>query len=175
LLVVVILGSVWLYLAFVASVPVGEYEPRERAAEGVFAVELTLTFDAELDAFALEPDASPVELNFQGRNLVAGKGPFRRGEPIRISPVAGIVEAHGEQSGRNSFVFRAIPKPSEADPFSVESTAPAQLAHAARIRIFRDDQLVGEQTLWSEPGQPVSGTVEITVVARETVAHDEHE
>lgn len=178
LLVVVILGSVWGYLAFVASVPVGEYDTRQREAEGVFSVELTLTFDAGVDRFALDPQESPVELDFDGKNLVEGKGPFLAGRPIRISPVEGIVEAHGEHAGRNSFFLRAIPKPPETDAFSVESSesnTSSQLVHAARLRIFRDDELVGDRTIWSEPGQPVSGTIEITVEPRENVAHDEHE
>jgi hypothetical protein len=165
-LVLLILGSVWGYLAFVSNVPLTTYDTASREAEGVFTVEVTLTFDAALDAFTVDPKASPLEVRLRGRNLIEGRDPFRGGVPIVISPVEGIVEGHGNQAGRNDFTIYAVPKPPEQDDFAVDAAAAPQLAHAVRVRILRDGQPVADQTIWSDPGQPVQGNITLTVEPR---------
>ncbi|MEQ8785296.1 MAG: hypothetical protein RIC55_03320 [Pirellulaceae bacterium] len=162
-LVIGILGLVQLYMLFVASVPLASYDTSMRAAEGVFAVELTLTFDAGSDGFTLENE-SPVVVDFRGRNLMEGRGPFLMGEVITVSPVEGIVQSRDGQGGVNSFAVDVTAKPPERDAFALDApTTSTQLAHAVRLRILRDGQPVAEETLWSEPGQPVQGVVTLTV------------
>jgi hypothetical protein len=174
-LVVVILGSVWLYLAFVASIPTAAYDNSPHEAEGVFAVKVTLTFEAGSDAFTVDANASPVEVLFRGRNLVPGKGPFDAGVPIVISPVEGILERRGDEGGVNRFSIRVIPKPPEQDDFALDASQPArQLEHAVRVSILRDGETIVEQTLWSEPGQPVQGEIELIVEPRDTGTYSDH-
>lgn len=162
-LVVGVLGVVKLYMQFVASVPFGVYDTAERPAEGVFAVELTLTFDAGSDGFLLD-ETSPVVVDFRGRNLMEGRGPFRAGQPIIVSPVEGVVQSRDGRGGKNSFAVRIVPQPSERDAFALDADGASRpISHAVRLRILRDGVPVAEQTLWSEPGQPVQGVLTLTV------------
>ena len=118
------------------------------AARGTFAVDITLTFDAEADSFfADEPTSLLVRL---GQTELLARADFvPAGTPLLIDPVPNIVQ------GRNEFYIQVIPR-SEAEARS----------HAVRVRVLRDGQTIADETLWAEPGDPVTGRIVIDVPAR---------
>ena len=67
-------------------------------------------------------------------------------ELLRADDVPGIV------AGRNAFFVHAIP----SEEFIARPCA-------ARIRILRDDIVLAENTLWSQPGGAVAGEVVVEV------------
>ena len=158
LLSLAIFGAVAGYLRFAREVqrrgaaPAGE---EEAAVEGKFALEVTLSFDAGADsAFSLDPTKSTaVRVQFRGRELLRISEPVAAGTPLRIEDVEGIV------AGLNEFYIEAQP----ANQFVLA-------AHAVRVRAFRDGHPIADQTLWSEPGLPVQGTLRVDVP--EHAAHD---
>jgi hypothetical protein len=128
----------------------------EVAAEDVFTLEITLTFDAGGEsAFSLEPaESTAVLVRFRDRELLRMEEPVPAGTPLRIEEIEGVVE------GSNEFYIEAHPA-SQAIP----------VAHAVRVRVFRNQAPVAEETLWSEPGLPVRGTVRFDV----RTGADDHE
>lgn len=115
-------------------------------AEGDFVVELLLTFDAGPDAFALEADNAPsVVLSLAGKELLRRSEVVNAGETI-VLEAAGIVE------GTNEFLL--VSSPVEDDPNAVR---------AARIRVLRNDDLVVEKWIASEPGLAAEGTVMLDI------------
>lgn len=180
------LGAVYRYVTFVdsfnAQAPSGY---REIQAEGRFHVDLTLTFDARGDIFSQET----VLLQLHGgRELLRSEDPVAAGTVLKIDPVEGIVvgpnefylkvsTAEEEPSSDSGFSLEA---PSfDEDPLDendVEQSDSSDKSRAVRIRIFRDDLLLAEQTFWSEPGQAVDGVFQLDVPAtggsEETHEHD---
>jgi hypothetical protein len=158
---VVILGGMALYMQRrpqTGSVVV------ERKAEGVYSLEITLSFDAGPDEFALSADDQPsVLVKFRDSELLKLTDRIPAGEPIVIERVEGIVAGPGA-AGRNEFYVAATPAESGAN-----------VSRALRVRVLRDGEPVADQSLWSEPGWPVQGTVELHVVADHAGApHDDH-
>lgn len=164
-IVLSILGSVALYAHFVESLP-----PLPRAgdvlepAKGKFDVEITLTFDAQADsAFVLEPTSVLVSLG--GKELINTSQTFRAGQPVVIQDVPNV------KTGENEFwveVHCGETSDELSDAFSLGNSnssrnATTPVARAVRVRVFRDGVPVAEQTLWSEPGQPVEGRMTVTV------------
>jgi hypothetical protein len=153
LLCLAIFGAVAGYLQFarevqvrIAALPADPQE--ELSAEGKFSLEATLSFDAGADsAFSLDPAKSTsVRVQFRGHELLLVDEPVAAGSSLRIEDVEGIVP------GVNEFFIEAQPA-SQGLP----------VAHAARIRVFRDGHPIAEETLWSEPGLPVQGIVRVDV------------
>ena len=56
------------------------------------------------------------------------------------------------QPGVNSFFVRCTPSASEGD-----------VARALRLRVLRDGDPIADSTLWSAPGAPCEGVVEVKV------------
>jgi len=136
------------------------YEPPP--ALGIYSLELTPNFSAEKDPFALDigdtaDGPALVELKFGKRVLLAERSAVKAGHALRVDSVEGI------RVGKNQFhVSVAVP----ADKLTG--------SHAVRIRILRDDVQVADQTLWSEPGHPVSGevTLDVAPLEEESAPHD---
>jgi hypothetical protein len=150
-----ILGTVWAYERFQASVKQPISAPAERLAADAYELDITLTFPAAADAFALN-DPSSLLLTFRGKTLLKESEPIEPGRPLQVKKVPDVVE------GRNEFYLEATP---------AESDEPRD--HAVRLRILRDNVVVAEQTLWSPPGEPVQGLMTLTLPA--TAQVDEHE
>jgi hypothetical protein len=114
------------------------------AASGTYSADITLTFDAQADEFALEP----VSLVFkrQQETLLKREELVPAGTPLVIENLPGIVE------GENEFYFECVPKEDGR-----------QIARAVRIRLFHDGVPVAEQTLWAEPGMVPHGAVVLKV------------
>jgi hypothetical protein len=145
-LALAIFGALAAYERFVDTLPERTHASEEAsAARGKFSVELTLSFDAAKDDFALENEPAVV-VRMAGRDLIRADEPLTSGTPLRADDVAGIVQ------GNNAFFFRAVP----AQDFMSRPCA-------ARLRIFRDDDVIGENTLWSPPGGVVEGEVLVGV------------
>jgi hypothetical protein len=145
LLAVLILGSVKAYTLFERSLPPPiDISTVQQSATGKFSVDVTLTFDAAADDFALEPLAVVIEL--QGHELFRSLEPVPAGRPIVVEEVPGVVE------GRNSFFLKVTP---------TESDFTSQ--RAVRVRVLRDGMPIAEETLWSEPGAVVEGIVNVDV------------
>ena len=148
-LTVVILGGMQLLMQL-QSVGSGDHAregPRLIQASGDFKVEVRLTFDAGPDEFSLDDVGAAPSVLVQ----LAGKVVYRetrvvRGDaPIVISPIEGLV------TGKNEFYVQASPKDA------------AQVYRAVGIRVFRDDTLLAEKTLLTEPGATVQGTIVLEV------------
>ena len=145
LLAVLILGSVKAYMLFERSLPPPMVVSTvQQSAAGKFSVDVTLTFDAAADEFALEPLSVVIEL--QGQELFRSREPVPADRPIVLEDVPRVVE------GRNSFFLKVTPADSD---FNSE--------RAVRVRVLRDGEPVSEQTLWSEPGGVVEGIVNVDV------------
>jgi hypothetical protein len=127
----------------------------EAAAAGVFSAEITLTFDAAPDEFALEPIA--LVFKQQDRVLLERTEKVAAGEPIVIDHLPGII------AGRNEFYFECIPSPADQP-----------LARAVRVRLLRDGAEVADATLWAPAGQTPRGRITLDVPAAQA-SKDPHE
>jgi hypothetical protein len=142
LTVITILGGLQLYMLYrpQRTAVVGE-QPEQRAL-GRFQVELTLTFDAGPDEFALDrSDAPTLLVRLRGQDVMRRTEPVEAVEQV-VADVAGLV------AGRNEFFVQATPR---------ETTA--ERARAVRVRVLRDGTPIADQTLWSEPGELVQGAL----------------
>ena len=152
----------YLYLAFVASIPYAQWRLPEREAAGVFAIEVTLTFDAGPDIYTF--DETSAEVRFEGRNLLQETETIRAGEPIVISPVAGIAATTADREGRNELLVSVSGEESPPDEFSAGANqANVQRARAIRVRVLRDGEPLADETYWSEPDGRITGTLEFVV------------
>ena len=159
------LGSVRAYISFVNSATGREHHQfQETAAEGRFHIDLTLTFDARGDVF--NPES--ILLSLHGDTpLLKIEEEVPAGTVLVVDPVEGIVV------GENEFYLKVATGEAESDgesAFSLpgdetpdESLSAGDRSRAVRVRIFQDDQLVAEKTLWSEPGQAVEGIIALHV------------
>ena len=159
------LGSVRAYVSFVNSATGREHHQfQETAAEGRFHLDLTLTFDARGDVF--NPES--ILLSLHGDTpLLKIEEEVPAGTVLVVDPVEGIVV------GENEFYLKVATGEAESggesvfslpgDETSDESLPAGDRSRAVRVRIFQDDQLVAEKTLWSEPGQAVEGTITLHV------------
>jgi len=168
-LVIVTLGIVQAYVSFRDSIPQKERTRSIAApASGKFGLEVTLTFDASVDAYTKQKAL----VISQGETIVfEADRSLTRGERIVIEDISGIV------AGANEFRVEAFPTmtkeaTSNDDGFGgFESQDDkrsgndqlVQPANALRLRIIRNDGVLGDSTLWSEPGEPISGIVTVQV------------
>ena len=152
-----ILGAVQAYMLFVDGLP--KYVPSvpvEIAASGHFRLELTLSQDAQPDAF--EATSLLVNLPQQdNRVLVHKEEVISALEPIVIDSITEFVEGDNEL-----FIQVGV---GDAG-FDLGGSKKLQLRRAAvRVQLFRDRLLLADQTLWAEPGEPIQGKLVIAVPA----------
>ena len=132
----------------------------ELIAPGIFRLELTLTFPAERDPFAFDLENEPTVLvTFRGKNLIRATKPVQAGTALQVHPLQHVVEGDGEQSGENEFYFEIL------------TGENSRVARGVRFRIFRDEQVVVDRTAWSNPGEPVRGTVNLLILAAPETEH----
>lgn len=158
---VIIVGGLWLYTAYrdagVAGAEV--VVVAENRAEGTFNVELTSTFSVEKDPFALNVDqheTPPLEVRINGREVELPAGEVSRGSVVRLEGVEGILE------GQNEIFVKASPPPAES-----------MFEHGIRIKVFRDDTMIDETTVWSSGGALVSGVLSFNYAQSGEKAHEE--
>lgn len=146
LLAIAIFGTVAAYERFLATLPTHQSSVVEAPpATGKFSVVLTLSFDAARDDFGLPEDPALV-VSLAGHDIVRRNDRASAIEPLRADDVSGITV------GRNAFFIRAIP----AEPDLMRPCA-------VQVKILRDDTLIAENTLWSQPGEVVAGEITVEV------------
>lgn len=144
-----ILGGLQAYMSLRPR-PMVAPDYRPVVVGGEFSADLTLTFAAGPDPFALDVnDAPSVLLQFQGEDVLRIVEMVAPGEPILVEQIEGIV------AGRNEFFVQVSPQDLDAN-----------VARAVRIRISRDQMPIADQTLWSPAGEPVEGVIVIDVPRR---------
>jgi hypothetical protein len=127
------------------------------AATGKYRLELTATFPVEPDPYG---QGRALLLNLDGKTVLELKKRAEAGQALRVDPLPGVAV------GENEFYFEANPPDDQLNQ-----------AHAVRVRIFRDEDLVGEHSLWSEPGTKLATTFPLKVAPAESPtkdAHDDH-
>lgn len=135
-----------------AHAPVAATAVKLSAAEGKYSVEVTPTFSAEPDPFALVSDrdaAAALTVTLRGREILARNDDVRPGVPILVDDIEGLV------AGDNELLLEASPPNSEADQ-----------RHFVQLRVLKDGLPAAEETFWSEGGATVSGTLHFSL--RET-------
>ena len=119
-------------------------------AQGVYRLEITTSFDAEPDPFALDIDdtANPSALLVQlgGEEILRREEGVKAGSSIVVSPIEGLTV------GRNEFYIEASP------PLDL-----AERSHAVRVRVFRDETALLDRTFWTEPGVRLATAFEIDI------------
>ena len=169
LLVVVMALGVWgtlkSYEGFHASLPARQrVENIRNAAEGDYSVATTLTFDARGDDF----DPLALRITLEGQVLFESDQIQKAGVPVVVSPVSGMKTGINELlvevgSGTTSMETGGDDPFADADfgesslPETEEPALP--VARAIRVQVLLGNQLVADQTLWSEPGEPVVGLI----------------
>lgn len=145
-LALTIFGALAAYERFVDTLPdPAQAHQEEQTVAGRFSIEVTLSFDAAKDDFALENEPAVV-VRMAGRDLIRADQGVSAGTSLRADDVAGIVQ------GRNAFFFRAAP----GQDFISKPCA-------ARLQVLRDGAVIGESTLWSPPGGLVEGELTVEV------------
>ena len=121
--------------------------------EGTFALEITPSFAAEPDPFALRSDADrgapALTIRVNGKEALRVTDRTEPGRPIRVEPVPGLVQ------GENEIYVEANP------PLSAGAGA-----YAARVRFIRDGRTVTDRTFWSEPGSRIAETFLVKTLAQ---------
>jgi hypothetical protein len=138
----------------------GPVESYARApAKGIFAVEVTASFAAEPDPFALDTGkekAAGLVVRVNGVEVLRATH-VTPGKALRAEPVPAVLE------GKNELFVEASPPPDQLNR-----------SHAIRIRVLRDGEPVAEKTLWSEPGTPVAAVFPLDVPASAPAEKDDH-
>lgn len=157
---VVIVGGLWGYISdrdakrqqIIAATPV------DLSVEGQFAIEVTPTFSTEEDPFALttsDSSVQPLTVKLNGMAIDTHTQEVLRGKTLRYEDVSGVL------SGHNEIYVTASP------PLS-ENT----LEHGVRVKLYEDSTLVVDQTVWSDQGALVSGTINFSHSTNEEGNHD---
>ena len=163
----IVWGSLTLFQKFRASLPTPKAVENVRAdAQSEYAIAITLTFDAQGDAF--NPLALRVSLDGVAEPLFESKTTVRAGVAVLISPVAGIKVGVNELlievgSRTDSSVDSTNAFGSGSADREITEAAVQQVAHAIRVQVLANEEVIVDQTLWSEPDDAVSGLILIDV------------
>ncbi len=157
LLSVLILLSVHSYLRFAESLRGRHVAAREETiAPGNYSAQITLTFDAEADAFAL--DHTSLLFTHQDQVLLKREDRVLASEPLVVDSLGKLIV------GPNAFHFSCVPRDNSPN-----------VAKAVRLQIFRDGHPIAEQTLWAKPGLTPQGEIRIEIPPLPAdTAHDDH-
>jgi len=158
-------GSLTLFQKFQASLPKPEAVENVRAAaQSVYEIEITLTFDAHGDAFS--PLALRVSLDGVDEPLFESNTVVRAGVPVLISPVVGIKVGVNElliEVGSGAVDGAAFAVLGGTDEPAARDAPLHQIARAIRVQVMANEEVIVDQTLWSEPGNTISGLIVIDV------------
>ncbi len=143
----VLLGGLKLYMAVRPSREISAPPKLLPSAAGRFAIDVTLSFAAGPDPYALESDNAPSLLVlFRGQEILRENTILEPGAIVRRDDLDSVAV------GANEFFLRATPQDSNS-----------LAARAVRLRVYRDGHPIAQQTLWSEPGGAVEGAVVVDV------------
>jgi hypothetical protein len=155
----VLVGGTGLYLRqHEARAASGEAAPEAPLAAG-YRVELTPTFAAAPDPFALQLDAAATAPALVVR--LNGTEILRRADNVVAGEVIVLEEIPPVAEGANELFVDAAP------------TGDAALqSHALRVRVMRGAETIADETVWSVPGAALSGGVTFTAHVATEAAHD---
>lgn len=158
---IILLGGMKLYMDVRAKYRPPPVDLLEEEATGEFSLEITATFAAGPDAFALDPDDAPsVLVTFRNEEILRETEAVPAGETVPVA-VPSVIQGESDFSGQNELYVSVSPTPG----------GPA-VPHAIHVRLLRDGHEVAKKTLWSsDPAAPVSGVVRFAVLASDD-AHD---
>ncbi len=144
---IVIIGGLWLYVwQRDSSIGNAAIEaPNFESAEQQYTLEITPTFSAEEDPFALETsvgEPGQLQISLNGNPLELSGIQLEQGKPQTIKDLKGIIKGH------NEIYLNTSP------PISQHL-----LIHGIRIRLFENGIPVLDDTIWNSQGSLVSGTV----------------
>ncbi len=156
---VVLVGGLSLFVNRQRAEVAGGYVPPAPVSGGYW-LEVTPAFSVTPDAFALQSEQEPaaaltVRLN-QGDVLVV-RDRLPAGQPLQVKPLSGLV------GGLNEFLVKAQPADTQLDQ-----------ANALRLRLYRESEMVWEQTFWSEPFHPLVATGRVALAAADASGEDGH-
>jgi hypothetical protein len=120
----------------------------QKGPEGIFGMDITLSFSAQPDAFEVrtnkieKPATLLVLLN--GHEILRRDDKITAGIPILVRPIKGLGD------GVNEIYVESRPPAGQA-----------ARAHAMRLRLFRDGKKLIEHTYWSEPFMNMSAALPI--------------
>jgi len=156
-----ILSGMYLFMWQRARMKTAAPQVVEEFARDIYSLDLTCTFRAERDSFAFEDD--PVaQVRFRGEKILVANEPVEAGEVLQVKGIDNIVVGHDEQTGTNEFYYEIL-----------TGDDAGNLARCVRLQLFRDGQLLAEKSAWSDPGEPVRGTLRLTEIDQE--AHGDHD
>ena len=132
--------------AIVERIPI-----QDEKAAGQFSIELIPLFDAGPDEFALDAaNSSSVIVELRGKPVLNRTDAASSGEAIVIQEVKGLI------AGVNELFIRATPSDGNVD-----------VVRGMRVRVLRDQLVIAEQWLSSEPGSTVEGTVRLDLPSQD--------
>lgn len=137
LLTFFLVGSTYLYSNFADSVRREPVEIKVGMDSGQWKIKIDRTFDCVPDP-DVGTDAMVVQL--KGIDIFRKDKTIKFGDELAISPIAGI------EQGFNEFFIEA--SLSSINDFDLDAS---EKAHAMRVRIYRGNQLITDQTFWSQP------------------------
>lgn len=167
---VVILGGLWLYTAArdavsPSSTPAIEIQP----APGIYELELTPTFDAApaVDPFATDTGVQPtVKVSLRGRQIVRYDEPIKSGIPLRFS---WDTRATPLELEKNELLVELLTPPQDSTMIGEE----AKGLRGVRVHLLRDGETIADEMIWSQPGAPVVGDVDLVIKPQQQA--DEHD
>lgn len=127
--------------------PSGASIPLQQApAAGDYSIEVTTSFDAVADPFALRiegsDEANALLVRVNGKDVLRVADRVSRGTTIRIENARGIL------AGRNELYVEAAPPPGVSEH-----------GHSALVKVVRDGTSVLERTIRSQDGAKLSAAV----------------
>lgn len=118
---------------------------QQQESKASYRLQITSTFSVEPDPFALEESESlesALQISLNGQPIKLPIEQLKRGEMIQMDDLQGVIAGH------NEIYVKASPP--------VEENL---LNHGIRINLIEGGNSLVDQTLWSEQGSLVSGTV----------------
>lgn len=130
-----------------------------KAAAGNYTLEVTPTFSAAPDPFALQVDeakpAAALVVRLDTTELLRLSDTVEKGKTLRVEKIQGLVE------GENEIFLQASPPTGEGRSF-------------VQLRLLRDETPVAEEVFWSEGGLQVTGSLRYTIRPDTSEDHDDH-
>lgn len=157
---IIIVGGLWGYITQrdLKRLQIVAASPVDLRAAGTFSIQLTPTFSTEADPFALtttETPSSRFQCKLNGSPLSTGEVDLQRGKGIRYEDITGMLQGH------NEIYVEASPPLSESN-----------IEHGVRVRLYQDQTLIVDKTVWSSLGAQVSGTVSFSHQPQKEDEHD---
>ena len=132
------------------------------SAKGQYRLDCTATFTATPDPFTLDSDGAQNAL--AGMIQLEGKTIFQASDSIQAGQVISITPLPDLKAGLNEFYFEFSPPMTDA-----------HTARAVRLRFFRDEFELQDETYWAEPGEQLAGSFIVNIIEEENQDDREHD